>query len=64
MRLVEALEPHRGVRLTDGRIRWRDVRAYREWEHTAGRPVKQIEFNGEPFTKDTLLALRKKCLNT
>jgi hypothetical protein len=51
------------VRTSDGRIRWMDVRAYLQREHDAGREVKQIVFNGEPFTPAALLELRKTILN-
>jgi hypothetical protein len=50
------------VRTSDERIRWMDVKAYLEREHTAGREVKQIVFDGEPFTAKSLLDLRKKYL--
>jgi WD40 repeat protein len=50
------------VRTSDGRIRWMDVRAYLQREHDAGRKVKQIVFNGEPFTAKALLELRKQYL--
>ncbi len=50
------------VRTSDGRIRWMDVRAYLQREHTAGRPVKQIIFNGEPFTAAAVRAERDKFL--
>jgi hypothetical protein len=50
------------IRSPDGRIRWMDVRAYLLRERTAGKEVKQIEFNGEPFTAASILALRKKRL--
>jgi hypothetical protein len=50
------------VRTSDRRIRWMDVRAYLRREHEAGREVKQIVFNGEPFTADSLRALRKQIL--
>ncbi len=50
------------IRTSDGRIRWMDVQAYIKREETAGREVKQIVFDGEPFTADTLRALRDKIL--
>ena len=48
------------VRTSDGRIRWMDVRAYLKRERDAGREVKQIVFNGEPFTAATVRAMRDK----
>jgi GTPase SAR1 family protein len=50
------------VRTSDGRIRWMDVRAYLQREHDAGREVKQIVFNGEPFTAAAVRAVRDKVL--
>ncbi len=50
------------IRTSDGRIRWMDVRAYLQREHDAGREVKQIVFNGEPFTAVTVRAMRDKVL--
>ena len=50
------------VRTSDGRIRWMDVRAYLQREHDAGREVKQIVFNGEPFTAATVRMMRDKVL--
>jgi hypothetical protein len=50
------------VRMSDGRIRWMDVRAYLQREHDAGREVKQIVFNGEPFTAATVRTMRDKVL--
>ena len=50
------------VRTSDGRIRWMDVRAYLQREHNAGREVKQIVFNGEPFTAAALRMMRDKVL--
>jgi WD40 repeat protein len=48
------------VRESDGRIRWMDVRAYLQREYDAGREVKQIVFNGEPFTADAVRTMRDK----
>ena len=50
------------VRTSDGRIRWMDVRDYLQREQVAGREVKQIVFNGEPFTAATVRAMRDKIL--
>jgi hypothetical protein len=50
------------VRTSDGRIRWMDVRAYLQREQDAGREVKQIVFNGEPFTAATVRMMRDKVL--
>ena len=50
------------VRTSDGRIRWMDVRAYLQREHDAGREVKQIVFDGEPFTAYTVRTMRDKAL--
>jgi GTPase SAR1 family protein/DNA-directed RNA polymerase subunit RPC12/RpoP len=50
------------VRTSDGRIRWMDVRAYLQRERDAGREVKQIVFNGEPFTAATVRTMRDKVL--
>lgn len=50
------------IRTSDERIRWMDVQAYLEHEERGGREVKQIVFNGEPFTTDTLRAMRDKIL--
>jgi hypothetical protein len=50
------------IRTADGRIRWMDVRAYLRREHQAGREVRQITFNGEPFTAAALRAMRDKVL--
>jgi small GTP-binding protein len=53
------------VRTTDelegSSIRWMDLSAYllRESEHRK-TPVKQVEFRGEPFTAQTLMALRDR----
>jgi DNA-directed RNA polymerase subunit RPC12/RpoP len=52
------------IRTSDGRIRWMDVRAYLRREHDAGREVKQIVFDGEPFTAATLRAIRDRILTT
>jgi hypothetical protein len=52
------------VRTSDGRIRWMDVRAYLQREQDAGREVKQIVFNGEPFTAETVRNMREKVLGT
>jgi WD40 repeat protein len=50
------------VRTSDERIRWMDVRAYVQREHDAGREVKQIVFNGEPFTAAAVRMMRDKVL--
>jgi hypothetical protein len=50
------------VRTSDGRIRWMDVRADLQREHDAGREVKQIVFNGDPFTAVTVRTMRDKVL--
>jgi hypothetical protein len=50
------------VRTSDGRNRWMDVRAYLQREHDARREVKQIVFDGEPFTADTVRKMRDKVL--
>jgi GTPase SAR1 family protein len=50
------------VRTSDGRIRWMDIRAYLRREHEAGREVKEIAFNGEPFTAAAVRAVRDKVL--
>jgi GTPase SAR1 family protein len=50
------------VRTSDGRIRWMDVRAYLQRERDAGSEVKQIVFNGEPFTAASLRTMRDKVL--
>jgi len=50
------------VRTSDGRIRWMDVRAYLQQELDAGRAIKQIVFNGEPFTADTVRTKRDEIL--
>jgi WD40 repeat protein/DNA-directed RNA polymerase subunit RPC12/RpoP len=50
------------VRTSDGRIRWMDVRDYLQREHDAGRAVKQIVFNGDPFTAATVRTMRDKVL--
>ena len=52
------------VRTADGRIRWMDVRAYLRREFAAGREVKQIVFDGEPFTAANLRMMRDEVLGT
>jgi small GTP-binding protein len=49
------------VRTSDEQIRWMDVSAYlKEKSEGRKRPVRQIEFAGEPFTAQTLMRLRDK----
>lgn len=50
------------VRTSDGKIRWMDVRDYLRRERDAGRAVKQIAFDGEPFTAAAVRAVRDKIL--
>jgi GTPase SAR1 family protein len=50
------------IRTSDEQIRWMDVRAYLQREQQAGREVKQIVFNGEPFTAAAVRAMRDRIL--
>jgi hypothetical protein len=50
------------VRTSDGRIRWMDVSAYLNRERDASREVKQIVFDGEPFTAAAVRAMRDRIL--
>lgn len=51
------------IRTSDGTIRWMDVSAYLKRESQGGKkPVKQVVFEGEPFTALSLLKWREKVL--
>ena len=51
------------IRTSDGTIRWMEVSDYLRRESQGGKKtVKQIVFDGEPFTALTLLKYRKKLL--
>ncbi len=50
------------VRNSDGRTRWMNATAYLKQHGIGGRDVKQIVFNGEPFTADAVRAMRDKVL--
>lgn len=51
------------IRTSDGSIRWMDVSAYlKEHSKTRKTPVKQIIFQGEPFTALNLQRLRDKLI--
>ena len=53
------------IRTSDGAIRWMEVSEYLKRESQGGKKtVKQIVFDGEPFTALTLLKYRKKLLET
>jgi small GTP-binding protein len=53
------------TRASDGAIRWMDVAEYLRREARGDTtPVKQVVFDGEPFTALTLLKYRKKALGT
>ena len=53
------------IRTSDGAIRWMDVTQYLKRESQGGKkPVKQVIFDGEPFTALSLLNYRKKALAT
>ena len=53
------------IRTSDGAIRWMDVTQYLKRESQGGKkPVKQVVFDGEPFTALSLLNYRKKALAT
>jgi small GTP-binding protein len=53
------------TRTSDGAIRWMDVTEYLRREARGDTaPVKQVVFDGEPFTALTLLKYRKKALGT
>ena len=47
------------IRTSDGRIRWMRITDYLKLK---GPNAKQIEFDGEPFTTDSLCRLRKRLL--
>jgi len=51
------------IRTSDGEIAWMNVSDYLK-KHTEGRtePVRQIEFQGEPFNAQNLLRMRDKLL--
>jgi len=51
------------IRTSDGTIRWMDVSAYLK-KKSKGRktPVRQIVFEGEPFTADSVRRMRDKCM--
>ena len=51
------------IRTSDGVIRWMDVSAYLKRESEGGKkPVRQVVFEGEPFTALSLLRWREKVL--
>ena len=51
------------IRTSDGTVRWMDVRAYLKKESKGRKtPVKQIVFEGEPFTAESLLRMRQEML--
>jgi uncharacterized Zn finger protein len=50
------------IRTSDGTIRWMDVGEYLKRETAGGRKVKQIVFDGEPFTALNLRRMRDKIL--
>jgi hypothetical protein len=53
------------IRTSDGLIRWMEVSDFLRRESQGGKKtVKQIDFDGEPFTALTLLQYRKKLLET
>jgi hypothetical protein len=53
------------IRTSDGAIRWMDVTQYLKRESQGGKKtVKQVVFDGEPFTALSLLNHRKKALAT
>ena len=50
------------IRTSDGQIRWMDVSAYLKRESERGEKVKQVVFDGEPFTALSLRNLRERLL--
>jgi len=50
------------IRQSDGTIRWMDVSAYLKRESAGGKAVKQVVFDGEPFTAYTLRVWRDRVL--
>ena len=53
------------IRTSDGTIRWMEVSQYLKRESQGGKKtVKQVVFDGEPFTALSLLNYRKKLLET
>ena len=53
------------IRSSKGAIRWMDVSAYlkRETERH-GKPPKQVIFDGEPFTVETIRLMGRRVLAT
>ena len=47
------------IRTTDGEIRWMNITDYFK---DKGPETKQIEFEGEPFSEESLRKLRKKLM--
>jgi small GTP-binding protein len=50
------------IRTSDGRIRWMDIGTHLERETRRGMTVRQVVFEGEPFTAISLLAMRARLL--
>jgi hypothetical protein len=50
------------VRTSNGEIRWMDISAYLKRAAAAKKPMKQIVFEGRPFTAIHLLQLRNQLL--
>ena len=50
------------IRTSDGIIRWMDVTEYLKRHSAGGKQVKQIIFEGEPFTAPSLQKMRDKLI--
>lgn len=50
------------IRDSSGEIRWMEIRDHLRIERSKGRPIRQIEFQGERFDAAAILKLRKKIL--
>ena len=50
------------IRNSNGVARWMNATAYLKEHSVGGRDVKQITFNGEPFTADAVRAMRDRVL--
>ena len=51
------------IRTSDGTIRWMDVTEYLKQHSEDGKKVRQIVFDGEPFTAANLQKIRDRLLD-
>jgi hypothetical protein len=50
------------IRTSDGKIRWMNVTEYLNLHSKGGKRVKQIVFDGEPFTAPSLQKMRDRLI--